>query len=311
MSKVKISICGDPYHVMVLKMMIRSIDNLEVIDDNPIAKKEVDIFYWIFGFPFFLLRNLSFWLKRKPLLIIHWIGSDVMALSLPKNLVERLDRLLIKFVEKAEFHRIINLAGSKWLVDELNSQGISAYYFPLTTLELGKLKDPQSVGKKTIDFLSYVSLGRFSFYGGQQIVRLARELPQFTFAVIMPDIIEPEKLPKLCVHNLHLYPRLSFGEMQDMYLMSKCFIRLTEHDGLSLSILEALYYRLQIIWTHDFPHVIHIENRDLCKLKQLMLDVMNTYDLNNEGHNYVVQNYSCETWRGNFQRLLKYIDTLS
>jgi glycosyltransferase involved in cell wall biosynthesis len=301
MSKIRISICGNPYHVGVVKQLVENIENIEVIDTSCSHLNDVDVFYWIFGFPSFLIKRLSFWINNKTLLIIHWIGTDVMSLTSPRSVLEILNRLIIKFAEKTKFGQIINLAGSSWLKTELKSQGINAYYFPLTTLDIKRLRRPNII-QKDIDILTYLPKNRFSFYGGSHVLKLAKELPQFTFAVVMPDITDTKNLPN-SLFNLKFYPKMSFDEMQHMYLRSKCFLRLTEHDGLSLSVLEALYYKLQVIWNYTFPFVINIKRDNFNELKNVLIHVLNDYHLNEGGHEYVVSNFSIDKIKEHYHKL--------
>jgi glycosyltransferase involved in cell wall biosynthesis len=302
MSKVRILVCGNPYHVEVVKQLIGNIENIKVVESSYLYSNDVDVFYWIYGFPSFLAKKISFWINNKPLLIVHWIGTDVMSLISPHTPLETFNKLITKTVEKIKYDKIINLAGSPWLKMELKSQGINAYHFPLTTLDIKKLKRPY-VTQKDIDVLTYLPKSRFQFYGGNHILKLAKELPQFTFVVIMPDILDARKLPKSSLPNLKFHARMSFDEMQNMYSRSKCFLRLTEHDGLSLSVLEALYYKLQVIWSYNFPHVIHVERDNLDKLKNVLICVLNDYHLNEEGHKYVISNFSTDNVKERYRKL--------
>jgi glycosyltransferase involved in cell wall biosynthesis len=301
MSKIRISIHGNPYHVEVVKQLLENIEIVEIVDRSFSNLSDIDVFYWISGFPSFLLKRLSFWTNDKPLLLVHWIGSDVISLTLPRGTFQILDKFIIKFIEKIKFGKIINLAGSPWLKAELKSQGINAYYFPLTTLDIKKLRRPNII-QKDIDVLTYLPKSKFSFYGGDYILKLARELPQFTFAAVMPDITNTRELPKSSF-NLKFYPRVSFDEMQLMYLRSKCFIRFTEHDGLSLSVLEALYYKLQVIWSYAFPYVINVKYGNFDELKNVLIHVLSDYHLNEEGHKYVVSNFSMDKMKERYRKL--------
>jgi hypothetical protein len=228
-----------------------------------------------------------------------------MGLTSPQSYGERLDKLIVKFVTHVKSKKIINLAGSTWLANELQACGVNAIYFPLSTLDTKKMKSFNANALKNIDFLSYVPLRRFSFYGGNEVINLAKLFPQYKFALIMPDIAKKDDLPKSPYSNLRLYPKLSFGETQLIYQMSKCFIRLTEHDGLSLSVLEALYYKLQVIWSYDYSYVTHVNAHDIVGLKKAAIKIMENFELNQEGSDFVIQNFSIEGWKARMQKLIK------
>jgi hypothetical protein len=91
--------------------------------------------------------------------------------------------------------------------------------------------------------------------------------------------------------------------MQELYSKSKFFLRFTEHDGLSLSVLEALYFKLQVLWTYSFPHVYHIKNNDI--LIESLPDIVNEWRPNDEGHEYVLNNYSINVWKKDFSKLIQ------
>jgi len=214
-------------------------------------------------------------------------------------------RQLVKLATKLK-KRIINLAGSPWLVDELKTQGIRAIYLPLSTLNIERMKPPNiDVSDKDIDVLSYVPKRRFTFYGGHHILKLARNFPEYTFVVVMPDVRDDHRLPRSPFKNLVFMSKRSFEEMQALYLRAKCFLRLTKHDGLSLSILEALYYKLTVVWTYRFPYAIHVNYNDVEKLKTLLPELIDNYSPNEEGHQFVVTHFSQDALRKRLQKLLE------
>jgi hypothetical protein len=310
LSKLKISISGNQYQVYIIKNLIEDLEGIEIID-NCYSWKNIDVFYWIMGFPTFLVKNVSFWLKNKPLIVVHWIGTDVMDLISPKSFIGKIDQLIIRFVGRVKSKKIINLAVSAWLVDELQTVGIQAFYFPISTINTKILKTLDTKIEKEIDFLSYVPSFRFSFYGGNILINLARIFPKYSFAIIMPDIAKNEKLPKSPFSNLVFYPKLSFEQMHVIYQKSKCYIRLTEHDGLSLSVLEALYYELQVIWTYNFPYVNQVTLNDSNGLKATIIRIMEAYTPNCEAKDYVIRNFSEEIWKKKAEKLLEYLQKRS
>jgi len=308
MRKIKCAVIGAPYHVSLLKELMKDLEIVELIDVNGRNigfNKEIDVLYCVFPFSLSLLKIPQIWINNRIYLIFHWIGSDVFYLTSPQNIIDKVVKLSIQLIEKIRGNRILNLASSPWLVRDLRSQGIDAVYFPLSTLNIEKMKTPNE-NKKDIDFLSYVPKRKFNFYGGRHILKLAKELPEYTFMVVMPDVENSRQLPKSPFSNLLFKPRLTFEGMQDMYLRARCFLRLTKHDGLSLSVLESLYYKLQVIWTYPFPYVIHVSHHDDIKeLKRILRDVIDNYHPNNNGHDYVVKNFSQYALRKRFSKLFR------
>ncbi|MHA1665540.1 MAG: hypothetical protein ACTSVW_06875 [Candidatus Njordarchaeales archaeon] len=213
-----------------------------------------------------------------------------MSLTSPTTISEKINRTIIRLTQKAKYYKIVNLASAPWLVKELKSQGINAKYFPLSTLEPIRLKlqNSEISVRKDIDFLSYVPISSFKFYGGHYILNLARQLPSYKFMIIAPDVNDSSKLPSSSLKNLIFKSRVPFEEMKYIYARTKCFLRLTKHDGLSLSVLESLFYKLQVIWTYSFPYTIYVKYGNIEELKQVLLEVINSYRPNEEGHNYVL-----------------------
>jgi len=144
----------------------------------------------------------------------------------------------------------IYLAVAPWLVDELSKVHIQATYLPITSIDIHNLGTVDSQQEKDIDFLRSVPFKRFDFYGGDNIVKLARRWQNYQFLIICPDLTEIpsdfiEQMPK----NILVSPKVEGIKMPELYQRSKFFIRYTQHDGISLSVLEALYFNLEVLWT--------------------------------------------------------------
>ena len=185
---------------------------------------------------------------------------------------------------------------SPWLVNELASLDIDAAYLPLTTIDENQLSSTKSEIIKDIDFLSYVPYSKFQFYGGDKILHLAERWSDYTFLLIHPDLNEiPLDLSQKMPSNVILSPRVDNAKMSEMYQRSRFFVRYTEHDVLSLSVLEALYYRLHVLWTYDFPHTIKIENQE--QISSLIPKLIEEWSPNDAGYTYVVENFSVEKWK--------------
>ncbi|AKB71736.1 hypothetical protein MSMAC_1846 [Methanosarcina mazei C16] len=297
---------GNPYHSEVIKKTLSEIEGFEIREFRD--SKNSPITYWISGAPS-LFRNISFWLSNHQLLIMHWIGTDVLYFTgvkkekgLNLKFYNYIKSIIIRY--KTQKKQIIHLAGAPWLADELSEAGIRSRYFPITTIDPTKLINPNNHNEKEIDFISYVPLRDFEFYGGNVIIRLANKYKNYKFLIIHPDVItlEEDHISKY-PSNVNVLPKVDFKTMQELYSKSKFFLRFTEHDGLSLSVLEALYFKLQVLWTYSFPHVYHIKNNDI--LIESLPDIVNEWRPNDEGHEYVLNNYSINVWKKDFSKLIQ------
>jgi hypothetical protein len=135
-------------------------------------------------------------------------------------------------------------------------------------------------------------------------VKLATRYPEYNFLIICADIHEVprdffEKLPG----NVTITPRVARSRMPEFYQRSKFFIRYTEHDSESLSVFEALYYNLQVLWTYDFPHTIKIGTFE--SISDSIPSLVKNWQPNEQGHDYIVKQFSLEKWRADFLAILR------
>jgi len=302
-----IAIGGNEYHVRIITKAFQKSDEIRITNFGqkvPI----IDFIYWIGGPGPSVRKFPIFWVKNRPLMILHWIGTDVLNFtrnsqrnSIRNEVAQEFMRLAVKF--KTGIKGIFHLSGAPWLANELATCGINARYFPITTIDFDMLKNPFDFEKKDIDFLSYVPFNRFEFYGGDKILELAQKYPQYKFVIVQPDItVANGKLPDKIIDNLLILPKQDFDEMQELYLRSKCFLRITKHDGLSLSVLEALFYNLRVYWTYPFPHTEQIININDFRTK--IPEIIDQWKPNVEGHRYVVNNFSMHIWKRKFVDLI-------
>jgi len=286
-----------------------SLDTITLFDtvksDN---LNQSDIIYWIAGRGPSIKKNIFLWIKKDPIIINHWVGSDVTIEieRTQKHGIYRIQNFIQDLIydRKMKKGRLINLAAAPWLVDELSKININATYLPLTTIDEHKLTPVDIHHVKDIDFLSYVIFNRFDFYGGDKIVELANRWQNYTFLIICADLDEIpqdfiEKMPK----NLTISPRVNWNKMLEFYQRSKFFLRYTEHDGLPLSVLEALFYHLQVLWTYDFPYTQKIETQE--KLSDSIPSLVKNWHPNENGHAYVLENFTVDKWRANFLEIVQ------
>ena len=274
--------------------------------------KKPDIVYCIYGAGPSLLTNLFFWFNLNSKIIIHWIGTDVLVWMEKLNTQNLKSRLYYRIWRKLlvrghNKNKIVNLAGAPWLKEELKSIGIESTFFPITTID-SNVKNIESNLIRENDFITYLPKNRFEFYGGEIIKRLANSLPDNNFIIIHPDLesISPTDLIGW-TENVKLFPKLSFNEMQEYLKKSKCFLRFTKHDGLSLSVLEALFNQLTVLWTYSFPHTSTVNLNEFGKIVQLAKDTIINWSPNTSGCEYIINNYSIDNWEKIFSVEFKHI----
>lgn len=168
--------------------------------------------------------------RRIPIVVI-WVGSDVTSAA------ARLPEIPVR--------DFINFADAPWLAQELDSIGIPARYRALTAVPVGKSVAPLPTRFRV---LTYLPVPRRRFYGETRIYALAHAMPAVEFLVIgngEPDTAAPP--------NVKFFGHVrDVGELIDA---STVLVRLPEHDGTSLMVLEALARARHVLWTHEFPGV--------------------------------------------------------
>jgi hypothetical protein len=305
--RIKISVCGSEQAInKVVCESLNEIKTLEMVNSDNVS--QADVIYWIFGKGPSIKKYFPVWIKKEPIIINHWVGSDVIG-ELKKRREPGIFRLgdIIRdciFYWKMKNGGLINLTAAPWLVDELAKIHITATFLPITTIDKDKLGMVDTEREKDIDFLSYVPLRSFEFYGGDKIVRLAQRWPEYKFLLIFPDLNEiPQNILEKMPGNVVISPKVPRSKMNELFNRSKIFIRYTQHDAISLSVLEALYFNLQVLWTYKFPFTQKIETQE--KLSDLIPSLIQNWQPNEDGHTFVTENYTTEKFNENFVKILK------
>jgi hypothetical protein len=306
--KIKISIGGNKDSCELIKKILAKESNLEIVDFNRFDKSYP--LYWIFGRGPSLLKNIRLWVMKKPLIIVHWIGTDVLIerdIQQNKQGLKRIYYFLwdILIDRKIKSGNLVNFAVTPLLVDELSELNVNSICVPLTTINTELLGEVRPDVKKDIDFMSYVISDRLEFYGEDKIIALAKKWPNYNFFIIYPDLDTiPLEYSQKVPPNLVLSPKMDHSKMSEVYLRSKFFIRYVQHDGLSLSVLEALYFKLQVLWIYDFPHTIKIDNQKT--LFDNIPHLISSWCPNEEGHKFVIENYSVDSWKKQFITIVQF-----
>lgn len=172
--------------------------------------------------------------KHNVQVVVVWAGSDVIrAQSDPQDL---------QAVKSEGFHHI---SDGSWLVDELAVLGLHAEYEPLTAVRPG---EPVKPLPKQFRVLTYLPEPRRDFYGAPLVYEIARRLPDVPFVVVGNGQRAGEAPP-----NVEFRGYVS--NMQDLIDDSTVLLRLPQHDGKSMLVLEVLARARHVVWNYDFPYV--------------------------------------------------------
>ncbi len=179
---------------------------------------------------------------HKPI-VMHWVGSDVTY----ARGVAADGRLSPRLVS-----RPVHWTEVDWTAAELEPLGIHAEVVPLTSARLRSAEAPLP---DCLTVLTYLPAARPEFYGRSRVFRLATRLPEVRFLVAGntgPDVAAP--------------PNVAFlgwaAAMEQTYPRCSALLRLTDHDGLSFMVLEALAAGRHVIWNHPLPGVIEARDEE-------------------------------------------------
>ncbi len=211
--------------------------------------------------------------RRNIPVIVVWAGSDVLTAKRDPQLLELIKR-----------YRFINVCDGEWLVDELRELGIEATYVPVTAVQPAPHIAPLP---KEFSVLTYLPEPRRTFYGERAVYSLAREFPEIPFRVVGRGRRNP-----IAPANVEF-----LGHVNDIERRiddSTVLLRLPEHDGKSMLVLEAMARGRHVIWNYEFPHVgTAPRTADAAALLKARRDEHERGELepNIEGHAYVSRHF--------------------
>lgn len=178
--------------------------------------------------------------RRNIPVIVIWAGSDVTTVA--RKPFE------LQVTKRQGF---INLSDGPWLLDELRLLGITAEYLPVTAVRSGGGIRPLP---DRFRVLTYLPEPRRDFYGAQDVYEIARALPQIEFSVVGHGGRDPRAPENVTFHGY-------VGDMRERIDDSTVLLRLPEHDGKSMLVLESLARARHVVWNYDFPAVERAEDR--------------------------------------------------
>jgi hypothetical protein len=282
--------------------------NITVVDDNDF--KNADIVYWIYGPGPDLYSLFAKIIKPRSKIVIHWVGSDVTYLDQnlhAGNIRKRLYYMIWMMVNNSSIreNKVFHFAHGKWLQKELNHLGLRTNYLPIASIHnILKVEHPQ-IHEIKYDVISYIPYCRFDFYGGNIFLKLASMMPENKFLIINSDLnLNEIEAIDIYPENLTALPKQSFDDTQKLYTESKCFLRLTKHDGMSFSVLEALYHKLHVLWTCDFPNVVKVQLDDFDDILNKTKAIITDWKPNQIGHDFVVNNFNDEKMQSWYDNML-------
>lgn len=259
----KILIIGSAYHCeQITKSLNKNFEFKTIV----ISKKTIFKYYLLLlwadivlnVYPFTLSRKFSFFIYNIPIFfgkkfIIEWIGTDVLDYK----------HYLIQNKEPYWMSRVRHLCECSWISAELKTLNVKSTvgpYLVFNTLfqNRGEVKLMVTYDNK-LKVLSYVPALRADFYGFDKIIKIAQLLPDVEFTLLR---IKESDVAIHVPENIKLLGDINSDQMNALYEQHDVFLRLTDHDGLSYSVLEAMYRGQYVFFTYNYPNTIHASSID-------------------------------------------------
>jgi len=234
--------------------------------------------------------SMDWVLRFKKKLLMQWQGTDVLLAT------ERMKRGTIfrKYLDYA-IHTTDFIYLQKELEPILEHISLLPYkYCSSNKVEVSNYQQ--------LTVLTYVAKNREQFYGIDKIELLAKEFPSVTFFVVGTD---NKKVSMLS--NIQILGWVDQQLLTQLMREHPIFIRLTEHDGNSVTVLEALKNGQEVIWTYPSPYVYHASNEN-----ELLLHFHNILKIveergmvsNQINSNYVISNFQRDKILSNYVHFL-------
>jgi len=270
--KIKIGIYGPIYHTNLLVNQINNISGKFYAKDvnNNRFSFDCDIYHGMYSF---LSKRYIFAKLFRKKNICHWIGTDVFEILNDENLKKKFN-LINKFID-------INVAVTENLIFELKTLGIDSKLMPVVSNLDSINVVPFS---KNFSVFTYIPENRLEFYNYDVILELIKNNPDIKFFVIANS-----------GKGLHKYDNVEYVKWCDdvikYYYQSTVILRIPKHDGLSLTVLEALSCGRQVIWNFPFPYC-HYSPPDFNSIQNILDELKKNPLLNVEGSRYVKEKFS-------------------
>lgn len=237
--------------------------------------------------------------------VIYWTGTDVLMLQRSVRDGTLPDKA------RAALAGVHHIAGAEHLAAELAECGVDAQTvpFPAMALTPPPAAPPMPERFRVLTYLPAGSGPRFHFYGGPQILKAARALPDVEFAVMGAGVIDTAGLAEGGLPgNVSLLGRVD--DPASEYARSSTVVRMVEHDAVGGTVCEGLMYGRHVIYTYDVPHTVRVAFGDVSALVEAIGSLHERHragslELNRAGFDYAAVEFDPDA---RFARLRDVLD---
>jgi glycosyltransferase involved in cell wall biosynthesis len=178
--------------------------------------------------------SLNLVLKWKKKLVLQWMGTDALL---------AMERFANKTIERKYIDYGYNFVDSEWLMDELKSIQLEPEYLHFKSVET----TPNIQTYEKISVVSYVAENRQEFYGMNRIAEIASKFPEIEFHLYGLNHSDTPTTENVLFHGW-----VQAEEFINVLRKTPVFLRLTNHDGFSVSVIEALGCGCEVIMSLPF-----------------------------------------------------------
>jgi len=178
-------------------------------------------------------------------MIMFWHGTDA-AIAINRHNEGVLDR---RYIDYCQAH----YTDAPWIKNELEIIGINSNILPFKHVSVN-LQD--SIYEE-INILTYLAKDKEIFYGWNTVKLLATHFNNLNFTVVGSDGMGLDPL-----FNVKFMDWCNENEMRRLRSTHAIFIRFTEHDGFSLSVIESLAEGMEVIWNYPALGAEYARNID-------------------------------------------------
>lgn len=188
--------------------------------------------------------SLSLALKWKKKMIMQWHGSDVII---------AMDRLKKGTIHKEFIQASEHLISAPWFREELKGLVDNCVDAPISyTRDVG---NDQVYERFSV--ITYFPEGKEVFYGWQFIQEFAQNNPDVEVKVV-GNTGKGLKASK----NVSFLGWIKQEELMEEMRKTPVFLRLTEHDGKSVMVSQALGVGCEVVWTNRMGHCHYFSRQE-------------------------------------------------
>lgn len=230
-----------------------------------------------------ILWQLFRWFWPRKSFVYYWIGTDVL-----QALEERQRGKTPYFFKLAQTAH--HFANAPWLKDELESIGIPS---EVVLFPSGKVSPPpaESIAwPKQFTVMAYIPDHRHTFYGGEEFINAAIQLPDVRFLVTAGTGIWAKQHPD----NLSFLGQCD--DMAELFNAAQVVVRQVRHDAIGGTVREALFFARHVIYSYPLRHTHEVAWGDLDGLVREIRQFRDQFNVGLLAPNHAGREYALTAW---------------